>query len=137
MASKGAIITGAASGVGLELSKLLLAKGWDVIMTDINPAGAATAEKLGEHAFWVKSDISDWDSQVQLFEKGICYSLKLPQIDRVKINLLIKIQLSNGVLTLLFSLPTRVSLPTKPVRQPLSARKLKAPHRSLDSVYLM
>lgn len=67
---KGAIVTGAASGVGLQLSKMLVSKGWHVVMTDINPAGKSVSAALGNNVLWVESNIADWDSQVTMFEKG-------------------------------------------------------------------
>lgn len=71
MASQGAIITGAASGIGLALTKDLLTKGWRVVMADINPAGKELAKGFGESALFIKTDTSDWNSQVQMFQKGI------------------------------------------------------------------
>jgi 15-hydroxyprostaglandin dehydrogenase (NAD) len=70
MSDHGAIVTGAASGVGLELTKMLLSKGWSVVMTDINPAGAGIAKELGAKVLWVEMDIADWESQAVMFEKG-------------------------------------------------------------------
>lgn len=49
---KGAIITGAASGVGLALTKHLLSKGWHVVMSDINEAGDGIAKELGGKIFF-------------------------------------------------------------------------------------
>lgn len=37
MSERGAVITGAASGMGLALTKDLLAKGWRVVMADEIP----------------------------------------------------------------------------------------------------
>jgi 15-hydroxyprostaglandin dehydrogenase (NAD) len=72
MSIKGAIVTGAASGVGLELSKLLISRGWLVVMTDINTRGAVSATDLGDKALWVECNIADWDSQILMFQKGGC-----------------------------------------------------------------
>lgn len=75
--ASGAIITGAASGLGLALAKNLLEKGWRVVMSDISPSGAKTATELQASnpayegkVLWVQSDVTDWDSQVRMFEKG-------------------------------------------------------------------
>jgi 15-hydroxyprostaglandin dehydrogenase (NAD) len=70
MSKKGAIITGAASGVGLALTKHYLAQGWRVVMSDINPAGEAIAKELGDDVLFIPSDTSSWESQAALFEKG-------------------------------------------------------------------
>ena len=60
MAEECAIITGAASGLGLELTKYLLGKGWKIVMTEINNAGEAIAREFGDDVLWVQSDISGW-----------------------------------------------------------------------------
>jgi NAD(P)-dependent dehydrogenase (short-subunit alcohol dehydrogenase family) len=59
MSSQGAIVTGAASGIGLTLIKYLLLRGWRGVMADINPAGEALAQVLGENALFIKTDTSD------------------------------------------------------------------------------
>jgi NAD(P)-dependent dehydrogenase (short-subunit alcohol dehydrogenase family) len=64
MSTKGVIVTGAASGVGLGLSKLLISKRWYVMMTDINPAGAVIASELGDPVLWVVLNIADWAGSV-------------------------------------------------------------------------
>lgn len=70
MSKPGAIITGAASGVGLALTKHL-SKGWRVVMTDIRSSGSAVAAELGPDVVFVKSDVGNWESQVVLFETGM------------------------------------------------------------------
>lgn len=70
MSEQGAIITGAASGIGLALTKHLLDKGWRVVMTDINPIGETIAMDLGVKVLWIECNIADWDSQVSMFAKG-------------------------------------------------------------------
>jgi 15-hydroxyprostaglandin dehydrogenase (NAD) len=74
MAKNGAIISGAASGVGIELTKHLLGKGWRVVMTDINDAGEDIAKGLGSDVLLVQSGIAGWESQVSMFRKGKCTS---------------------------------------------------------------
>jgi len=55
-----AIVTGAASGIGLALSEALVARGADVWLTDINVAGAEeAAAKLGTKAHAVALDVRD------------------------------------------------------------------------------
>lgn len=51
LSGKCAIVTGAASGIGLSLSKLAVIKGMNVVMTDVNVAGLQdAANSLTEHA---------------------------------------------------------------------------------------
>lgn len=66
----GAIVTGAASGLGLALTKHLLSNGWLVVMADIDPAGEGVAKELGEDVLWVNTDIASWESQIEMFQKG-------------------------------------------------------------------
>ncbi len=53
LANKVAIITGASQGMGASHSRLFVAEGAKVIMTDVNEqAGKALAGELGENAFY-------------------------------------------------------------------------------------
>ncbi|KAJ6256447.1 15-hydroxyprostaglandin dehydrogenase [NAD(+)] [Drechslerella dactyloides] len=64
-----AIVTGGASGIGLGIATHLVAKGWNVVLADVNPStGVAAAEKLGSRAVFHHTDVSSWDSQVELFK---------------------------------------------------------------------
>jgi 3-hydroxybutyrate dehydrogenase len=57
MSKKVAVITGAASGIGLAVSRSMARAGYAVVMADINEAaGAAEAKAAG--AFFVKTDLS-------------------------------------------------------------------------------
>jgi NAD(P)-dependent dehydrogenase (short-subunit alcohol dehydrogenase family) len=62
LAGKTAVVTGAASGIGLELTKRLLREGARVVMTDIEAAtldaSAAAAGELGE-VLAVRTDVTD------------------------------------------------------------------------------
>ncbi|KAE8448343.1 hypothetical protein EG329_009587 [Mollisiaceae sp. DMI_Dod_QoI] len=73
----GAIITGAASGVGLTLTRHLLSKGWVVVMVDVDPAGEALAKEFGSTVLWSKTDVGSWESQLEMFEKAFAWC---PQI---------------------------------------------------------
>lgn len=59
-----ALVTGGASGVGLEVVKLLLKEGATVAFSDVNEAvGQPLAAELGERALFVRHDVSseaDW-----------------------------------------------------------------------------
>ena len=62
LAGKTAVVTGAASGIGLELTKRMLREGARVVMTDIEAAtldaSAAAAGELGE-VLAVRTDVTD------------------------------------------------------------------------------
>jgi len=64
-----AVITGAASGMGLALSRHLLDKGWRVVMADINlEKGQELERELGRNASFRQVDVCDWDQQAALFK---------------------------------------------------------------------
>lgn len=65
MAPPTAIVTGACSGIGLALTKHLLALKWFVFMADINPP----PETL-ENTTFVRTDISSWAEQAALFKQA-------------------------------------------------------------------
>lgn len=59
LTNKVAIVTGAASGFGAEISRLYVAEGARVAVADLNEEGAkAVARKLGRNAIAVKCDVS-------------------------------------------------------------------------------
>jgi 3alpha(or 20beta)-hydroxysteroid dehydrogenase len=68
MAGKVAIVTGAAKGMGQAAAKALAKEGVSVVLTDIDPAGAATAQEIGGDAIFLKHDVGqpeDWARVVQ------------------------------------------------------------------------
>lgn len=77
--SQAAIVTGGASGLGLEITKFLLSQGWSVVIADINAAGETVAKSLGSEILFIKADTSIWEQQVEMFEKGtlaFCFHTK-------------------------------------------------------------
>ncbi len=55
-----AVITGGARGIGRELAKDLIARGYDVVIGDLDLAVTdATARELGEHATALQLDVTD------------------------------------------------------------------------------
>lgn len=67
LAGKTALVTGAASGLGLAMSRRFLAEGARVLLTDIDPNVAAVAASLGEHAASFLHDVTDeaqWQAAV-------------------------------------------------------------------------
>lgn len=59
----GALVTGARGGMGLEIARRLVGRGYEVAVTDVDEAGtAAAAEQLGERAWPLVLDVSDTDA---------------------------------------------------------------------------
>ena len=58
-----AVVTGAARGIGREVAIRLAGKGYDVLVTDVDEAGAqATAAAIGDRARAMRQDVRDPDS---------------------------------------------------------------------------
>lgn len=74
VAGKTALITGAASGLGLEDGRKLAAEGASVILTDISEEKvAAAAKEIGEAATFMKHDVSsedDWKRVIDAVQKS-------------------------------------------------------------------
>ena len=60
--NKVAIITGGARGMGASHARRFVAEGAKVVITDIlEKEGKAVADELGEHAIFIKHDVTKWD----------------------------------------------------------------------------
>ena len=72
---KSLLVTGGASGLGLETVRLLASKGAYVTVADVQPPlDNSVLSKEGQHVQYVKCDISDWASQTAAFKKAIDFS---------------------------------------------------------------
>ena len=69
---KTALVTGAASGIGLQTSIRLAEEGALVMMTDINhEEGLQQAEKLGANATFLKLDITEEEEWISVLEETV------------------------------------------------------------------
>ncbi|KAH7350669.1 hypothetical protein BKA65DRAFT_605374 [Rhexocercosporidium sp. MPI-PUGE-AT-0058] len=69
-----ALITGAASGIGLALTRHLLAKDWLVVMADVNTKlGSAAASELGDYVRLIPTDVSIYSQQAKLFSEAFAW----------------------------------------------------------------
>lgn len=67
--SKVALITGGTSGIGLALTKHLLAKNWDVVIADIQTP-PQDADLDAQHTLFIKTDVSSFENQAQTFQQA-------------------------------------------------------------------
>ncbi|MEP6805766.1 MAG: SDR family NAD(P)-dependent oxidoreductase [Flavobacterium sp.] len=65
------LITGGASGIGLESAKQFLAEGANVIITGRNEAKSEAAKKMFPSLTIIKSDVENQDDAVALFDKVV------------------------------------------------------------------
>lgn len=64
-----AVVTGAASGIGLALTKHLLSRGYRVAMADFNKTeGEKQSAELGENTLFRHTDVSSYEDQAALFK---------------------------------------------------------------------
>lgn len=71
LATKVAIVTGAASGIGLGIARLFIKEGANVVFSDINKSGKAAADSAGKNALFIESDISNAVSVKNLVAKAV------------------------------------------------------------------
>ena len=62
LTNKVAIVTGAASGIGLGIAQLFIKEGGRVVFSDINKSGSASANSAGKKAIFIECDISNAES---------------------------------------------------------------------------
>lgn len=66
-----AIVTGAASGIGLGITEHLLSRNYRVVMADMNAIeGERLSSKLGENIKFIKTDITIYEQQASLFKEA-------------------------------------------------------------------
>lgn len=71
LATKVAIVTGAASGIGLGIAQLFIKEDAKVVFSDINASGKAAADAAGRNAVFIKCDISSAESVKNLVAKTL------------------------------------------------------------------
>lgn len=69
MSKRTAVVTGAASGIGLAVSTTLAKAGFHVVMADVNPAGQAEADKLG--ALFVAANLTERSACRNLIDTAV------------------------------------------------------------------
>ena len=71
-ASRVALITGAAHGIGAGAAEALVARGWSLALVDLDlPAVEAVAARLGERATAFEADIADNDAVVAAVDAAV------------------------------------------------------------------
>jgi NAD(P)-dependent dehydrogenase (short-subunit alcohol dehydrogenase family) len=71
LATKVAIVTGAASGIGLGIAQLFIREDAKVIFSDINKSGKEAADAAGKKALFIECDISNAESVKNLVTKTL------------------------------------------------------------------
>src|ERR1700690_4356333 len=62
------IVTGAPSGLGEATARMIVGRGGRVVLADVNPAGNAIANELGESACFVATDVNSEEDGVRAVE---------------------------------------------------------------------
>lgn len=66
-----AIVTGAASGIGLAVTKHLLSRGYRVVMADVNQTeGQRISAELGPETMFVRTNVAIYAEQAALFARA-------------------------------------------------------------------
>ncbi|OAP54699.1 hypothetical protein AYL99_11147 [Fonsecaea erecta] len=72
------VVTGGASGLGLEAAQLFASRGAYVTIADVQPPLDGdillTAKQGHQHVQYIPCDVSDWDSQTAVFRSAIAFS---------------------------------------------------------------
>ncbi len=71
--SKAAIVTGAATGIGLAVAERLLDDGFAVALVDADAEALAEAEEMltGEEALFLLADVSDEEEVGEAFDQAV------------------------------------------------------------------
>ncbi|OAP53779.1 hypothetical protein AYL99_12022 [Fonsecaea erecta] len=69
------LVTGGASGLGLETAQLFASKGAYVTIADVQPPlDESILTRPGEHVQYVRCNVSDWESQAAAFQQAMSFS---------------------------------------------------------------
>jgi meso-butanediol dehydrogenase/(S,S)-butanediol dehydrogenase/diacetyl reductase len=71
LSDKVAIVTGAASGIGLGTAQLFVKEGAKVVFSDVNKSGKDAAAAAGNNALFIECDVSDVESVRNLVTKTL------------------------------------------------------------------
>jgi NAD(P)-dependent dehydrogenase (short-subunit alcohol dehydrogenase family) len=71
LSAKVAIVTGAASGIGLGIAQLFVKEGAKVVFSDVNKSGKDAADTAGKNALFIECDVSDAESVKNLIAKTV------------------------------------------------------------------
>lgn len=72
MVRRVAIVTGAASGVGLALTHSLVSTGWDVVMVDVK-----APESTVQNTIFLHADVSSWEDLAAMFATAFSWRSRL------------------------------------------------------------
>ena len=73
-----AVVTGAASGIGLAVTEHLLSRGYRVVMADVNAIeGDRLATEFGSRTMFQRADVSNYSEQAALFSRALDWGGRL------------------------------------------------------------